>query len=142
MLFCFPEPFGTFPVMKSRLSILKAGLVGRSFLGAVVLAVALSGCERDLTTTEQSTLIGTGVGSGVGVIVGGAVGAPGEGLAVGAVSGGAIGAYVGNEAESSEERTLQMQEVVRRQQEELKRQEREIEDLRRQRGYNDYLLKR
>lgn len=126
-MFCFRPSFGTFTNMRIN---------GLLFSSLVLASISMAGCARDLTPTEQGTLVGAGVGGGMGAVVGSAVGSPGAGVAIGGVSGGALGAFIGQETESSDARMAQMQEVVRRQQQELDRQEREIQDLKRQREAN------
>lgn len=70
--------------------------ISKSLLGAVALAVFLTGCA-DMSATQRGTATGAGVGAALGGILGASTSdGGGKRTATGAVVGGAAGALIGN----------------------------------------------
>ena len=65
--------------------------LSKTMVGAVVLALASSGCEN-MTETQRGTATGAGIGAGVGALIASSGGNAGKGALVGA----AVGAVAGN----------------------------------------------
>lgn len=74
---------------------MRSGLMSRGWAALIVGAVALSGCSRPLTTTEQGAIFGAGVGGAVGAVVGSRSDHTARGAIIGAAIGGAAGAIIG-----------------------------------------------
>ena len=74
---------------------MKSGFMSRGLVALLVGAVALSGCSRPMTTTEQGAIFGGAVGAGIGAVVGERSGHTARGAIIGAAIGGAAGAIIG-----------------------------------------------
>jgi outer membrane protein OmpA-like peptidoglycan-associated protein len=74
---------------------MKPGLMSRGLAALVVGVLAVSGCSRPLTTTEQGAIFGAGAGAAIGAVVGDRSGHTARGAIIGAVIGGAAGAIIG-----------------------------------------------
>ncbi len=115
-------------------SVLQAACV----LVALCFITALfQGCDYTIKNRDVGAASGAVVGGGVGAAVGNAVGNAPAGIAIGAATGGLIGGIVGDGQDVKPVDQKGQEAVLKRQQEEFERQRKEIEDLRRQRIYDD-----
>jgi outer membrane protein OmpA-like peptidoglycan-associated protein len=76
-----------------------------SFLGAVIVAFALTSCSASRTT--KGGAIGTGVGGAVGGIIGSQSGNTAEGAIIGAMIGGTAGALIGKYMDRQAEQLME-----------------------------------
>jgi uncharacterized protein YcfJ len=106
---------------------------------AIAATLLLSACsDTPPSTPAKGALIGGAVGAGGGALVGHELGNTAAGAAVGGVAGAATGAVVGHaEDRNFEETVAEQEEMMRRQEQEMRRQDREIDDLNRQKYWND-----
>jgi outer membrane protein OmpA-like peptidoglycan-associated protein len=88
--------------------------LSKTMLGAVVLALATSGCA-DMNQTQRDTATGAGIGAGLGAILGSSTGGGGGNRATtGAVLGAAAGGLVGNIwSKRMEQQKQQMEQATR-----------------------------
>lgn len=107
-------------------------------VGGVCIAAALfQGCDYTIKNRDVGAASGAVVGGGMGAAVGNALGNAPAGIAIGAVTGGLVGGIVGDGQDVKPVDQKGQEAVLKRQQEEFERQRKEIEDLRRQRIYDD-----
>ena len=115
-------------------SVLLRGIV----LGTLLFATTFSqGCDYTIKNRDVGAASGAVVGCGMGAAVGNALGNAPAGIAIGAVTGGLVGGIVGDGQDVKPVDQKGQEDVLKRQQEEFERQRKEIEDLRRQRIYDD-----
>jgi phage tail tape-measure protein len=116
---------------------MKVKLWARSRAAALIVGTALisslfSGCAAgSLTTREKGAGIGALGGAAAGGIIGSAVRHPAAGAAIGAALGLGAGALIGDQLQGRENRSLEQDQQIYRNQEEIERQRRELEELRR-----------
>lgn len=119
--------------------ILSGGVLRKFALSGSLLftAVLFQACDYTIKNRDVGAASGAVVGGGVGAAVGNAVGNAPAGIAIGAATGGLIGGIVGDGQDVKPVDQAGQEAVLKRQQEEFERQRKEIEDLRRQRIYDD-----
>jgi outer membrane protein OmpA-like peptidoglycan-associated protein len=88
--------------------------LNKTMLGAIVLALATSGCA-DMNQTQRGTATGAGIGAGLGAILGASTGGGGGNrAATGAVLGAAAGGLAGNIwSKRMEQQKQQMEQATR-----------------------------
>jgi outer membrane lipoprotein SlyB len=100
-----------------------------------VAAILAAGCAGGpLSTREKAAGIGTLGGAAAGGIIGSAVGHPAAGALVGGGLGLGAGALIGDQMQGQENRNVQQDQEIRRNQAEIDRQRQEMERLKRQQG--------
>jgi hypothetical protein len=102
-----------------------------------LFSLLLSCSNYQPTSTHVGAAGGTALGAGLGALVGSQVGNAAGGALLGAATGGAVGGFVGYQQDELDKRSAEQDEVLSRQRRELQRQQKEVEDLRRQRYYDD-----
>ena len=105
--------------------------------GLMSASILFQACDYTIKNRDVGVASGAVVGGGVGAAVGNAVGNAPAGIAIGAATGGLIGGIVGDSQDVKPVDQAGQEAVLKRQQEEFERQRKEIEDLRRQRIYDD-----
>lgn len=105
-----------------------------------LLAVSMCACSSQKSQNRDIGIVAGGaIGAGTGAVVGSQVGNAGEGAAIGAATGALVGGLIGHTHDIQDARFDEQETILAEQEEELARQTREIEDLRRQRLYNEAL---
>jgi len=113
-----------------------------SFTFLATTTTMILGCAPRDSYTTTGAVAGAAVGAGAGAAIGSASGNTGTGAIVGTAVGALSGAAIGDVRDDAENATKQQDAFMKRQEEERKKQDRELQDLKRQKYYDEYLRSR
>ena len=108
--------------------ILQSGVI-------LLIFLAFTGCDRR-TYRGEGAAIGGVVGAGTGAAVGSQSGNAGTGAIIGGASGAVVGGAVGSTV-NKETSTAEEDAMAEYQKKQIERQKRELDDIRRQKLYDD-----
>lgn len=114
-----------------------------SFISIYSACVVFVGCWGSYTHREEGAVAGAVLGAGAGAVVGAPGGHAGTGAAIGGLAGAATGTVVGDAQDVQEKRSPAQDVIMEKQEKIIKQQAQEIDDVKRQRfydeEYNNYL---
>jgi uncharacterized protein YcfJ len=111
-------------------------------LAITQITTTVIGCGPRNTNAATGAVVGGALGAGGGAAIGSASGNTGRGAVSGAAVGAITGAAIGSIRDSAEIDTEQQDAFMKKQDQMRRKQDRELEDLKRQRYYNDYMKSR
>ena len=112
--------------------------ISKIFLIYISLSLALISCASN-SNRDIGAVSGAVIGGGIGAASGNALGGKVGGLAIGAATGGLIGGLIGREQDVANIDSEGQEQTIQKQQKVFDRQKKEIEDIKRQRYYDQRL---
>lgn len=105
----------------------------------VITTLCFATACSDRPTPGTGAVVGGISGAGVGAIVGSEFGSPGAGAAIGAATGAGVGAVVGSQSPDKQEVIEYQEDYIANQQKEIYRQGKELDQIKRQRYWDQRL---